>query len=150
MYLGVNINEALIILTVLFSPPPCQLPSGLSNSLSAFKQESNYTIIQFYKLYPHILALTLQCEGLILFNIGTWRRNLGPTLCINKLDWVGPQSRWNMKTYFQMILEEKKEATTLFFELFNIRNTILNNSQSAPSPTLVELTQSKDLHNCID
>ena len=60
------------------------------------------------------------------------------------------RNRVEYNDIFSEDINKQKEITALFIELFKIRTTLLKNSQLAPSSTAVELTLSKDLHNCID
>ena len=59
-------------------------------------------------------------------------------------------SKVEYQDLFSQDVRKQKEITTLYLELFQIRTTLLNNSQVAPSSTTMELTMGKDVQYCID
>ena len=59
-------------------------------------------------------------------------------------------SKVEYQDLFSQDVRKQKEITTLYLELFQIRTTLLNNSQVAPSSTTMELTMGKDVQYYID
>ena len=59
-------------------------------------------------------------------------------------------SKVEYQDLFSQDVRKQKEITTLYLELFQIRTTLLNDSQVAPSSTTMELTMGKDVQYCID